>query len=139
MIASDGGLKTHKGTYGWKIVTHDDTVLFTGAGPVDGHYASKSSTRSEFYGIAAPVLMLVSLKQYWGIPHRARYSWLCDSKLTLKQVRQLQYHKTKKRQQPNNVDILSLISESLPLLGRKVEGQWVKAHQDGDHLYDELS
>ena len=138
-IASDGGLKTHKGSYGWKIITQDDTVLFTGAGPVDGDYASESSTRSELYGIAAPVLILASLKQYWGISHRARYSWLCDSKSALKQVRQLQYHKTKKRQQPNNVDILSLISESLPLLGRRVEGHWVKAHQDDDHPYDELS
>jgi hypothetical protein len=61
-IASDRGLKTDKGTYAWKIVTNKDEVLFSGAGPVDGDYRSASSTRSKLYGIAAPVLLLASLK-----------------------------------------------------------------------------
>ena len=138
-IASDGGLKTDKGTYGWKIVTNTDEVLFSGAGPVDGDYRSASSTRSELYGIAAPVLLLASLKRFWGTPHRAHYSWVCDSQSALKQVRQLQFHKTRKRRQPNNVDILSIISANLSDIGRKLEGKWVKAHQDDDNPYDELT
>jgi hypothetical protein len=137
-IASDDGLKSHQGTFGWKSVTQKDIVLFTGAGPVDGDTLSESSTRSELYGIAAPVLLLASLARFWGTKHRARYSWLCDSESALKQVRQLQYHKTCKRQQPNNADILSLLSDQLPALGRRLDGQWIKAHQDDDTPYEDL-
>ena len=111
-------------------MTNTDEVLFSGAGPVDGDYRSASSTRSELYGIAAQVLLLASLKRFWGTPHRAHYSWVCDSQSALKQVRQLQFHKTRKRRQPNNVDILSIISDNLLDIGRKLEGKWVKAHQD---------
>jgi hypothetical protein len=96
MIATDSGLKTRKGTFGWKLVTSDDTLLFSGAGPVDGDYSSESSTRSELYGITAPVLLLSSLHRFWGTKHRSRYRWLCDSKSALKQVNQLQYHETLK-------------------------------------------
>jgi hypothetical protein len=139
-IASGGGLKTTNGTFGWKIVTNHDIILFSGAGPVNGDFNSASSfTRSELYGIAAPILLISSLQRFWGTPHRARYSWLCDSELALKQVRQLQHHATRKRQQPNNVDILSIIADNLPALGRKLNGKWVKAHQDDDHDYDELN
>jgi hypothetical protein len=37
------------------------------------------------------------------------------------------------------VDILSLIADNLPALGRKIDGKWVKAHQDDDHAYDALN
>jgi hypothetical protein len=120
-------------------VTNHDIVLFSGAGPVNGDFNSASSTRSELYGIAAPILLISSLRRFWGTPHRARYSWLCDSESALKQVRQLQHHATRKRQQPNNVDILSIIADNLPALGRKLNGKWVKAHQDDDQEYDELN
>jgi hypothetical protein len=39
--------------------------LISGAGPVDGDYRSASSTRSKLYGIAAPILLLASLKRFW--------------------------------------------------------------------------
>jgi hypothetical protein len=106
---------------------------------VDGDYNSKSSTRSELYGIAAPVLLLACLHRFWGTKHRSKYQWLCDSESALKQVHQLQYHETKKCKQPNNVDILSLLASHLPALGHRLDGKWVKAHQDDDSTYDELS
>jgi hypothetical protein len=116
-IAYDGGLKNTNGTYGWKIVDRSNMSLFSGAGPgVDGDYSSASSTRSELYGVAAPVVLIASLRHFWGTMHRAQYSWLCDSKSALKQVLHLQYHETRKRRQPNNVDILSLFAQHLPLL-----------------------
>jgi hypothetical protein len=37
------------------------------------------------------------------------------------------------------VDILSIIADNLPALGRKLNGKWFKAHQDDDHDYDELN
>jgi hypothetical protein len=37
------------------------------------------------------------------------------------------------------VDILSIISDNLPDIGRKLEGKWVKAHQDDDNPYNELN
>jgi hypothetical protein len=97
IIASDSGLKHTNGTYGWKIVDRFNTTLFSGAGPVGGDYLSaRSSTWSGIYGIAAPIVLIASLGHFWGTRHRAHYSWLCDSESALEQVRQLQYHETRK-------------------------------------------
>ena len=55
-IATDGGLKGRHGTFGWLISSHDNEVLYEGAGPVDGPYDSANSTRSELGGIAAAMV-----------------------------------------------------------------------------------
>ena len=49
-IASDGGLKDIRGTFGWTISTGDNTTLYEGAGPVDGPRNVASSTRCEIAG-----------------------------------------------------------------------------------------
>jgi hypothetical protein len=56
-IASDGGLKTHKGSYGWKIVTQMTPFSSLALDPWMATMQAK---------IAAPILILASLKQYWG-------------------------------------------------------------------------
>jgi hypothetical protein len=65
-MASDGGLKDRKGTFGWKIVDKGSgsaaaIPLFEGSGPVDGPFDVNSSTRSELGGLIAPILLCVSL------------------------------------------------------------------------------
>jgi hypothetical protein len=62
--------KNHNATFGWKIILPDRTILFQGAaGPADGPQESESSTRSEHFGLTAPMLVIVQLEKWWGLKH----------------------------------------------------------------------
>ncbi|KAI2495786.1 hypothetical protein MHU86_18714 [Fragilaria crotonensis] len=75
-IASDGGLKDIRGTFGWTISTSDNTVLFEGAGPVDGPRDVANSTRCEIAGFAAPMLLLTLFVRQWGLKYKCAGSVL---------------------------------------------------------------
>jgi hypothetical protein len=64
-LATDGGLSGRKSTHGWVLAT-DNTVLFTGAGPVNGPFDLTMSTRSKLGGLAASLLLFVSIAKMWG-------------------------------------------------------------------------
>jgi hypothetical protein len=57
-IITDGGIEDHNATFGWKIILPDCTIIFQGAGPADGPQESESSTCSEPFAFAAPMLII---------------------------------------------------------------------------------
>ena len=71
LIASDGGLKGRFDTFGWTI-SSKGIVLFEGAGPVDGPFDLLHSTWCELGGFAAPLLLLATIGDFWGLQHRCR-------------------------------------------------------------------
>ena len=56
-LASNGGLKGRRGTFGWNLSTNKNQSLFEGAGPADGPYDTANSTRCELGGYAASLLL----------------------------------------------------------------------------------
>ena len=59
-IATDGGLKDSRGTFGWTLSTSDNKTLHEGSGPVDGPIDVANSTRCEIAGLVAPYLIYSS-------------------------------------------------------------------------------
>ena len=138
-IITDGGLKEHNATFGWKIILPDRKILFQGAGPADGPQESESSTRSELFGFAAPMLIIVQLAKWWGLKHRCKFRWLVDSSAAIKQVREICRKTTLPQYQPDNADVVTLIFHLLQECRRPIKIDWVKGHQDDFIPYDELS
>jgi hypothetical protein len=138
-IVTDGGLKHQNATFGWNIILPDRMTLFQGSGPADGPTESESSTRSELFGFAAPMLIIVQLSKWWGLKHRCKFRWLVDSTSAIKQVRQIHRRTTLPRYQPDNVDILTLLFHLFQDFRRPLRIHWVKGHQDDFTPYSELS
>ena len=130
-IASDGGFKDTRGTFGWSISTPDNTTLFEGAGPVDGPRDVANSTRCEIAGYAAPLLILTLLTRQWGIRFGCPIRWVCDSKSALVNVARHSSSPSSSRLQPSNADILTQIRTFQDELGTRVQQKWVKGHQSG--------
>jgi hypothetical protein len=128
-IASDGGLKGNRSTFGWTISTPSNTVLLEGAGPMDGPYNVASSTRSEIGGFTAPLLILTLLSQMWGMQHRCKVAWVCDSKAALANVEKSTSRDHPPWYQPNNDDLLSQVKSMAKQLGRPIQPIWIKGHQ----------
>jgi hypothetical protein len=138
-IITDGGLKNHNATFGWKIILPDRTVLFQGAGPADGPPKSESSTRSELFGFAAPMIVIVQLAKWWGLKHRCKFRWLVDISLVIKQVRDIRRKQKLPRYQPDNADVLTMLFHLLQECRHPMKIDWIKGHQDDFIPYDELS
>ena len=130
-IASDGGLNGCVGTFGWNLSTHKNEVLFEGAGPIDGPFDVASSTRSELGGYVAPLLVLHILTQIWGMQHRCKLAWVCDSKAALSNVRKSTSRDNEQRYQPNNADFLVQIRDYHKRLRQPIKPIWIKGHQQG--------
>jgi hypothetical protein len=128
-IASDGGLKGRKGTFGWLLCTKSNTVLVEGAGPIDGPYDTSNSTRCELGGYTAALVFLSILHNVWGKRHQCSFKWVTDSKTAIANVR---HHTTRgaiKRKQPANADYLGVISTETVNLRRTITPVWIKGHQ----------
>jgi hypothetical protein len=69
-IASEGGFKGRKCTFGWLISTKSRSVLAEGAGPVDGPFDTANLTRCELGGLTAPLIFLSLLHSLWGKQHK---------------------------------------------------------------------
>ena len=138
-IVSDGGLKDTRVTFGWKIVDPALLALFAGAGPVDGPILQSSSTRAELFGLGSPLAFLHEYCEYHRIPIRGRFRWYCDSEAAIGRVEKTLYPYSKRRSQPGNVDIVSLIASEVQHHGRRFRCTWVKAHQDDSIPYSQLS
>ena len=128
-IASDGGLKETRGTFGWTISTSDITTLYEGAGPVDGPRDVANSTRSEIAGLAAPLLLLTVLARHWGTRYKCKFRWICDSKSALANVNKHTHTHAGCNRQPANADLLSQIRSFKDELGIRVPQKWIKGHQ----------
>ena len=133
-ISSDGGLKDHKGTFGWQLSTATNEVLFEGAGPVDGPLETESSTRCELGGFVAPLLLLSLICHKLGSLPTSGFRWVTDSQCAISNVHSSKPNPGYARRQPNNVDYLATIQELSTSLDRPIESVWIKGHQDSSRL-----
>ena len=138
IIASDGSLLPHAGTFGWKITTDKFLNLFHGSGPIDGPIELGSSTRSELGGFTAPLLLVTILARHWGLKHRCKFKWIADSRIALHRVTIVTRKDYAPPRQPDNVDYVSVIQDLFMELRRPMQIQWIKAHQDSDTPYNML-
>ena len=128
-FATDGGLHAQKGTHGWVIST-GTKILFQCAGPVDGPRDTASSTRSELGGYASALLLIRALYRFWGLRHRSKFHWYCDSKAAISRVKRYTSHKTLVPKMPDDADLMSIIRSCQQELHTRIRIHWVKGHQD---------
>ena len=131
-IVTDGSLAESVGTFGWRILRPPNLILFQGSGPIDGPRELGTSTRSELGGFAAPLLLVAAIARFWGIRHSCKFRWIVDSTAAISKVEMVTRHGARPRQQPNNIDFLSMISALHAELQRPLSITWVKGHQDSD-------
>ncbi|KAI2501345.1 hypothetical protein MHU86_13143 [Fragilaria crotonensis] len=104
-VASDGGLKGNKGTFGWQVRSSSDEVLAEGAGPVDGPFDVANSTR-------------------------CKLRWVTDSKTAISNVtKQLHPEANRSTKQPDNADYLAIIKAGNRSIRRIAKPVWIKGHQ----------
>ena len=128
-IASDGGLKGNKGTFGWNIRSSRNEVLIEGAGPIDGPFDVANSTRSELGGYAAALLLISLVEIWWGEKHRCKWRWVTDSQAAIANVNRVMCDNSIKKEQPNNPDYLAIIRTVAKKLRQSIKPFWVKGHQ----------
>ena len=128
-FATDGGLHAQRGTHGWVIATGRKT-LFQCAGPVDGPLATASSTRSELAGYASALILIRALSDFWGLRHRSRFHWYCDSKAAIARVKRFAMSTSYRTKMPDDADLVSIISTCHQNLRTLIRIHWVKGHQD---------
>ena len=136
-IASDGGLHRRVGTFGW-IISTNTQVLFKCSGPVDGPFDTGSSTRCELCGAASSLLLLVTLSRLWGIKHRSRFRWYCDSKAAIRRIQRFASPRSHVTLMPYDADLISMIASLRKELRCRFQSVWVKGHQDNLTSYDHL-
>ena len=129
-IATDGGLKGRKGTFGWLVSAPNETMLAEGAGPVDGPFDAANSTRCELGGYAASLIFISLLHNLWGKRHKCDFRWVTDSKAAISKVEHQTTKTTKKMRQPSNADYLGIIKAETSSLRRRFRPVWVKGHQN---------
>ena len=138
-IASDGSLREDAGTFGWKLTTSTNKVLFQGYGPVDGPIEIGSSTRSELGGFTAPLLLVTVLARHWSMRHRCKFRWLVDSEVAINRVTFVTRKDYSPTKQPDNSNYLTTINELFKELRRPMKIKWIKSHQDGKTSYSNLT
>jgi ribonuclease HI len=136
-VASDGGLHKHQGTFGW-IISTKKKVLFKCSGPVDGPFDTDSSTRCELCGVTSSLLLLVTLSRFWGIKHRCRIRWYCDSKTAISRIQRFASPRSNATSMPFDADLISLIASFRRELRCRFQPVWVKGHQDSLQSYNHL-
>jgi ribonuclease HI len=113
------------GTHGWVLSTGSKTLLQC-AGPVDG----PSSTRSELGGYISALLLIRALSGFWGLRHRAKLYWYCDSKAVISRVKRYALRTSHCIKMPEDADLLSIIRSCHQDLKKNIRIHWVKGHQD---------
>ena len=136
-IASDGGLHRHHGTFGW-IISTKTRVLFKCSGPVDGPRDTGSSTRCELCGVTSSLLLLVILSRLWGLKHKSRFRWYCDSKAAIRRVERFTSSTSHITAMPYDADLISMIASFRLELRGRFQPVWVKGHQDKLNSYENL-
>jgi hypothetical protein len=138
-IGSDGGLNVNGGTFGF-VLSIPDCALWDGAGPVDGAPHCSSSTRSELFGYASTLELLLLLCNVHNFrPQTCNIVTWVDSTSALQILSNLHSPKKASRQFPDEADILSHIKwlwSQLPSYSHTLK--WVKAHQDNDSPFSDL-
>jgi hypothetical protein len=139
VFGSDGGLNEQGGTFGY-VMGLTEVPLWEGAGPVDGDPHTASSTRSELFGYAGSLELLLLLKKVYQLFDTGAtvITWM-DSSSAMTRLDDLEQSTPNSGQYPDDADILTHIQwlwNGLP--GITHTRQWIKAHQDSDSPYADL-
>jgi ribonuclease HI len=80
--ASDGGLKNHRGAFGWIWTEDESNTRMSGSGPSDTRATMHSSTRTEITGMIAALTMLEMVIKYHAVevPASTTIKLFCDSR-----------------------------------------------------------
>ena len=73
---------------------------------------------------------MTCILHYWGLRHRCRFIWHCDSKAALSRVKKFATRSSFRRRIPPDCDLLSIIHSSLISIRRSIRRCWVRGHQD---------
>ena len=112
------------------MISTGTKVLFTCAGLVDCPFDTASSTRSELAGCASATYFISCLSKYWGIKHKCRFLWYCDSKAAISRVRRHVSRHSYRNRLPPDADLLAIIHESKREFRCTFKSISVKGHQD---------
>ena len=131
---TDGGLRINKGTFGL-VISVEDKIIWEGCGPVDGNPETASSKRSELFGYAG-LLEVLLLMDTLMLPPKDTYpttqvNTFIDNISVVTQLQAFLLGYRPKRAYPHDADIISHIRwlwTQLPRFNHEVS--WVKAHQD---------
>jgi hypothetical protein len=141
---SDGGLSQGEGTMGY-AVTDGTAILCKGSGPADGDPDTMSSRRSELFGLAALMELLLLISRNLHFLARAGEKsvkvrvWV-DSSSAIKQFQRILQRRSPRPMYPDDADILAHLAWMIPQLSiYDIHIEWVKAHQDsGAPMRDRL-
>jgi hypothetical protein len=138
-IGTDGSFNQRKETasFGWLLIGHQN-VLVHGAGPVDGISLVLSSTRAELFGIAAPNLLLSHFMKFYKIESKSKCLKCLDNRAAISRVNRTQHKTSRPRRYSDDVDIVTVIVDTMKESTLRHRLRWVKAHQDDKRPYEEL-
>ena len=128
IIASDGGCKTGRGSFGWIIVINEEVVACA-KGPAEGCPATISSFRTESYGMLSATTFITGMNKYFDMPLEFQWQIYLDSDALIKR---LKIHERKIH--PFNLplstdyDVTRAVAKRLQTV--KYDITHVKSHQD---------
>ena len=139
-IGTDGSFNQRKETasFGWLLIGHQN-VLVRGAGPVDGIPSVLSSTRAELFGIVAPNLLLSHFMKFYKIESKSKCLKCVDNQAAISRVNRMQHKTSRRRWYSDDVDIVTVIVDTMKESTLRHRLRWVKAHQDDKRPYEELN
>jgi hypothetical protein len=135
-LATDGGLKELRGSFGFRLLDNKRRLLVTGAGSISGGINELSSLRAELFGITSPMRWLYHYQIYTGVIAHGTIHWISDSKSAIANTEPLK--RTPRYRIPDNADIIAYLQDSLRHTRVKLQGEWERSHQDSNSTFDDL-
>jgi hypothetical protein len=138
-IGTDGSVNLQQETasFGWLLIGNQNVIVH-GAGPVDGVPLVLSSTRAELFGIATPNLFLLHFMKFYQIESMSKCVKCVDNRASISRVNQTQHKHSRRRRYSDDVDIVTVIVDTMKESTLRHCLRWVKAHQDDKRPYEEL-
>jgi hypothetical protein len=121
------------------LLIGNQNVLIRGAGPVDGVPSVLSSTRAELFGIAAPILLLFHFMKFHQIESKSKCVKSIDNRAAISWVNQTQHKQSHQQRYSNDIDIVTVIIDTMKESTLRHQLRWVKAHQDDKKPYKDLN
>jgi hypothetical protein len=135
-IGTDGGKRSHRGSFSWIICSPGQEQLIMNAGPVDGWHKCQTSLRSEDAALAFVTLYLDELAEFFGLQLHCSFVIFVDSNSAITNVQKLR-DLIPKRRFADNADIMSTMSAAHQVISR-FRLEHVKSHQDDETEFDQL-
>jgi hypothetical protein len=115
-------------SHGWVVADPEGSVLWEGAGPVDGPPSQQNPYRAELHGVLAVLYILYQLENTSHV--RGRVFIYCDNLKAVKKTANKSPIDIK-TVAGNDADIMMEIKEILPKTDSTIEMTWVKGHYNG--------